>query len=122
VRGVLIADDEPGIRRLVRACIASDDCAVVEAADGDQAWDLIRARRCAVAILAVRLPGTSGLEVTRRTKADPRLAGTYVIVLSAAAGREDVAAGLAAGADLYVIKPFSPVELRGAVERALGAA
>ena len=63
MRGVLVADDEASIRRLVRASLGSPEYDVLEAADGDEAWGLLRAHRCAVAILDVRLPGTSGLEV-----------------------------------------------------------
>jgi CheY-like chemotaxis protein len=58
----------------------------------------------------------SGLEICRKLKQDPQLARTKVVMLTAAAQREDVARGLAAGADEYLTKPFSPVRLLSLVE------
>lgn len=116
---VLIADDEPSLRRLVRTTISSDEYDLLEAVDGDQAWELARTRQPVVAVLDVRMPGRSGLAVTRAIKSDPRLASTRVILLTAHGQDEDVAAGLAAGADLYLTKPFSPLQLLTAVEDAI---
>jgi CheY-like chemotaxis protein len=122
VKTILIADDEPNMRLLVCATIASDQYTVLEAADGDQAWELIQQHRPSVALLDVQMPGRSGLELVRAIKADPLLRATYVILLTALSMEADVAEGLQAGADLYLTKPFSPLELLGAVERALGFA
>ena len=122
MKTILIADDEPNMRLLVCATIASDQYTVLEAADGDQAWELIRQHHPSVALLDVQMPGRSGLELVRAIKADPLLRATYVILLTALSMEADVAEGLQAGADLYLTKPFSPLELLGAVERALGFA
>ena len=116
---VLIADDEPNIRLLVRASLRSEAYSVLEVEDGDAAWEVIRAHRCAVVLLDLQMPGKSGLEVARLVKGHPRLRDTYVIILTARADVEVVAACIAAGADLYLTKPFSPHELRDAVARAL---
>jgi DNA-binding response OmpR family regulator len=117
-RVVLIADDEPGLRLLVGATIRSDAYQVIEAADGDEAWLLIRKHRPAIAILDVQMPGLSGLELTRAIRSDAVLSGMKVILLTANSLQADFAAGLAAGADLYLTKPFSPLELLIAVEQA----
>ena len=61
---VLIADDQPRVRQLVRATIGSDQYAVVEAADGEVAWQLLQQHRPAVALLDVQMPGRDGLAVT----------------------------------------------------------
>ena len=116
---ILIADDEPSLRLLVGATIASDDYRVVEATDGDEAWSLVRQHRPAVALLDVSMPGRTGIELVRAIRADPDLAATRVILLTAKAQPADRAAGLAAGADHYLTKPFSPLELLTVVERAL---
>ena len=116
---VLIADDEPSLRLLVGATLESDDFTVLEARDGNEAWDLIQAYRPAVALLDVAMPGLSGLEVSRLIKRDPRLAGTCVIMLTSRVTQADALRGLAAGASLYLTKPFVPLELVNAVERAL---
>ena len=118
---VLIADDEPSLRLLVSATISSDDYDVVEAMDGDEAWSLIRRHRPRVALLDVQMPGRTGLELTRAIRDDPELARTCVILLTSKAQQSDVEAGLAAGADRYLTKPFSPLELLRVVEQAVGA-
>jgi CheY-like chemotaxis protein len=119
LRTVLIADDESSIRLLVHATIESDDYAVVEAADGAQAWALTQELKPALVLLDVQMPGQSGLEVLRSIKADPDLAGTRVILLTSKAQERDIEIGLIAGADFYLTKPFSPLDLLTRVEEAL---
>ena len=119
VTTILIGDDEPNLRLLARATIASDAYDILEAADGDQAWELIRLYAPAVVLLDVQMPGRSGLELTRLIKADPQLRSIRVILLTARSLTTEVEEGLQAGADLYLTKPFSPLELLGAVEHAL---
>ncbi len=119
LRTVLIADDESSIRLLVHATIESDDYAVVEAADGAQAWALTQDLKPALVLLDVQMPGRSGLEVLRSIKADPGLKGTRVILLTSKAQERDVEIGLIAGADFYLTKPFSPLDLLTRVEEAL---
>jgi CheY-like chemotaxis protein len=122
VRTVLIADDEASLRLLVSATLASDDYELVEATDGDEAWALLQQHRPEVALLDVQMPGRTGLELTRAIKADPALSHAYVILLTAQAQEADVAAGREAGADQYLTKPFSPLELLSVFERALSHA
>lgn len=117
---VLIADDEPSLRILVQATIASEQYRVVEAVDGDEAWRLLLEHKPAVALLDVQMPGRSGLELTRAIRSDASLAATHVILLTSQAQDSDIQRGLAAGADRYLTKPFSPLELLTVVEDALG--
>jgi len=119
LRTVVIADDEPSMRLLVHATIDSDDYYVVEAADGDQAWALIQAHKPALVLLDVQMPGRNGLDVLRSIKADASLKATRVIMLTAKAQEADVETGLIAGADFYLTKPFSPLDLLTRVEEAL---
>jgi CheY-like chemotaxis protein len=119
LRTVVIADDEPSMRLLVHATIESDDYAVIEAADGNQAWDMIQQHKPSLVLLDVQMPGRSGLEVLHLVKADPALAATRVILLTAKAQESDIEAGLIAGADFYLTKPFSPLDLLTRVEEAL---
>jgi CheY-like chemotaxis protein len=122
MKSVLIADDERSIRLLVRATIESDAYTIAEASNGDQAWQLIKELRPDLVLLDVHMPGLSGLEVTRAVRGDPSLAGTSVILLTANVAQADVEAGLAAGAALYLTKPFSPLELLTVLEKALDIA
>jgi len=116
---VLIADDESSMRLLVHATIESDDYTVVEAADGAEAWAMIQQHKPSLVLLDVQMPGRSGLEVLRSVKEDPSLVATRVILLTSRAQEKDVEAGLIAGADFYLTKPFSPLDLLTRVEEAL---
>lgn len=117
---VLIADDEPSMRLLITATIASDQIAVLEAADGDEAWALIERHHPELVLLDVQMPGQTGIELTRRIRSNPDLHRTRIVILTSKAQAMDVASGLAAGADLYLTKPFSPISLLTYVEQALG--
>jgi CheY-like chemotaxis protein len=119
LRTVLIADDESSIRLLVHATIESDDYTVVEASDGAQAWALAQELKPSLVLLDVQMPGQSGLEVLRSIKADPDLKATRVILLTSKAQERDIEVGLIAGADFYLTKPFSPLDLLTRVEEAL---
>jgi DNA-binding response OmpR family regulator len=116
---VVIADDESSIRLLVHATIESDDFAVMEASNGAEAWALIKQHKPGLVLLDVQMPGRSGLEVLRLIKADPELKATRVILLTSKAQETDVEVGLMAGADFYLTKPFSPLDLLTRVEEAL---
>jgi two-component system, OmpR family, phosphate regulon response regulator PhoB len=119
LKTVLIADDEPSMRLLVHATIESDDYKVVEAADGDEAWALIQRYQPSLVLLDVQMPGRTGLDVLRAIKTEPDLKATRVILLTSKAQEADVEAGLIAGADFYLTKPFSPLDLLTRVEEAL---
>jgi CheY-like chemotaxis protein len=119
LRIVVIADDEPSMRLLVHATIESDDYTVVEAVDGTHAWALIQEHKPSLVLLDVQMPGLSGLEVLQKIKEEPSLAATRVILLTAKAQESDIEAGLIAGADFYLTKPFSPLDLLTRVEEAL---
>jgi CheY-like chemotaxis protein len=116
---VLIADDDPATRRMVSATLASDQYRVVQAADGKEAWQMIREHHPAVAILDWQMPVYSGLELTDVIKGDPQMRDMMVIMLTGRSAAADREAGARAHADLYLVKPFSPQELLGALRHAL---
>jgi CheY-like chemotaxis protein len=119
MRTVLIADDEPSMRLLVHATIESDDYTVLEAVDGNEAWKMIQEEKPSLVLLDVQMPGRSGLEVLTLVKGDLTLSSTRVILLTSKAQETDVEKGLIAGADFYLTKPFSPLDLLTRVEEAL---
>ena len=105
---VLVADDEDDIRALVGLAVRRAGCTVAtEVADGTQALIAARTDPPDLAVLDVSMPGATGLEVCTALRADPATAGVPVLLLSAGATPDDVARGLAAGADAYLAKPFS---------------
>ncbi|MGH7352954.1 MAG: response regulator transcription factor [Candidatus Rokuibacteriota bacterium] len=116
---VLIADDEPSVIDLVRVTIEDERVRVVDASDGGSALAVAAAFRPGLVLLDVQLPDMSGLEVCRRLTSEPEFASPRVVMLTAAAQADDIARGLAAGATLYLTKPFSPVRLLSLVERLL---
>ena len=116
---ILIADDEPHVVELVRVTLEDDRVRVVEAPDGATALLLAAQMEPELIFLDVNLPDLSGLEVCRRLRREPRLAGVRIVMLTAAAQQDDIARGLAAGASQYLTKPFSPVRLLSLVERLL---
>ena len=107
------------MRLLVHATIESDEYTVVEAVNGEDAWAMIQKHKPSLVLLDVQMPGRSGLDVLRLVKSDPNLMGTRVILLTSKAQEGDVEAGLIAGADFYLTKPFSPLDLLTRVEEAL---
>jgi DNA-binding response OmpR family regulator len=104
---VLVADDEDDIRALVCVAVAKAGCTVTNSvADGTTALATARADVPDLAVLDVSMPGASGLEVCAALRGDPATAGIRILLLSAGATLDDVARGLAAGADAYLAKPF----------------
>ena len=113
---VLVCDDEEVVRGLVRASLGGD-YTLCEARDGDEAFELARSTRPDLIVLDVMMPGRSGIEVLRALRAedDVELAATPVVMLTAR-NRSDVQPeAVAAGADAFLAKPFSPRELLGLV-------
>lgn len=104
---VLVADDEDDIRDLVCLAVAKAGCAVISSvADGARALSAARADRPDLAVLDVSMPGATGLEVCAALREDPATAGIRILLLSAGASPDEIARGLAAGADAYLAKPF----------------
>lgn len=113
---VIVADDEEDIRVLVSFRLDRDGWDVVTAADGREALDLILERRPDIAVLDVRMPKLTGIEVLEQVRADDTVGDTPVILLSAGVQEDSIARGLEAGANEYMKKPFSPDELAARVE------
>lgn len=108
---LLVADDDPGIRAIVSATVALEEFTVIQAADGDQAWSLAQQHCPTIALLDVDMPGRTGLDVVRAIRSHPPTAKAKLVLLTGRSTPEDIAAGHAAGADYYLTKPFSPLQL-----------
>jgi DNA-binding response OmpR family regulator len=119
---ILIADDEPHVLRSLGFVLRKAGYAVLEARDGAEAFRLTEAERPELVFLDIMMPGPDGIEVCRRMKSDEDLAGTHVIMLTAKGQESDRQKSLAAGADEYMTKPFSPSRALGRVRAALGHA
>jgi DNA-binding response OmpR family regulator len=110
---VLIADDEATSRHLIQATLGGWGFEVLLAVDGCEALRVLQeSRGPEIAILDWMMPGIDGLDVCRRMRAAMPNAATYIILVTARGGLENVVRGLEAGADDYITKPFDPRELR----------
>lgn len=112
---VLVADDEPAGAMILARTLERWGLEVVVVHDGDEAWRVIEAGGITMAILDWVMPCADGPELCRRIRRDERHASMHVLLLTARDTRADIVAGLNAGADDYLIKPFDPDELRARV-------
>ena len=119
---VLVAEDDPDIIAMISIKLTLAGHSVVTVADGESALDAARAGKVDLALLDVRMPGTCGVQVCQRLRSEPDTAQLPISLVTAAAADRDIEAGFAAGADDYLIKPFSPRELVNRVDAALARA
>jgi response regulator RpfG family c-di-GMP phosphodiesterase len=116
---ILLVDDEPALRELLRATFEGADVTVDEAGSGPDAESCIHRRRPDVIVLDLRMPGMSGAELCRRLKADPATSEIPIVLLTGA-DPEEARRAQRAGAAALVRKPFSPLDLLAVVERVAG--
>lgn len=114
---ILIAEDEPVSRRRLEHALQRWGHEVCASTDGCEAWSRLSASDApSLAIIDWMMPGLDGLELCRRVRAIDTAVPIYLMLLTARSAREDVVAGLEAGADDYVVKPFDEEELRARVQ------
>lgn len=114
---ILIAEDDMVSRRVLAATLEKFGHEVVVAADGAEAWAMLQSADAPrLAILDWMMPEIDGVELCRRVRALSTAAPPYLILLTAKSGKEDVVAGLDAGANDYLTKPFDRAELRARVQ------
>ena len=118
---VLVADDDEDILSLVAFRLTKAGYRLVTATDGEQALALALDRSPDLAVLDVMMPKLTGLEVTERIRASEHGRRMPIVLLTARVQEADIALGVAAGADDYVKKPFSPQELSSRIEAILEA-
>jgi len=116
---ILVVEDEPAIQELVSVNLSFAGHKVLRAADAEQAQTLIRAELPDLILLDWMLPGTSGVALARKLRAEERTKGVPIIMLTAKGAEQDKVDGLEAGADDYITKPFSPKELMARIKAVL---
>jgi two-component system, OmpR family, alkaline phosphatase synthesis response regulator PhoP len=120
---VLIVDDEQHIRLLIEQTLEEledDGVDLLTAANGEDALTVVEHQRPELVFLDVTMPKRDGFEVCRTIKQDMGLTGTYVVMLTAKGQAYDREQGLAAGADVYMTKPFDPDALLRLAREVLG--
>jgi putative two-component system response regulator len=116
---ILLVDDEPALRELLRATFEGADVSVDEASSGQEAEERIRRRRPDVIVLDLRMPGMDGTELCKRLQADAKTKSIPIVLLTGAAP-EEARRAQRAGAAALVRKPFSPLDLLAVVQRVSG--
>src|ERR1700753_667466 len=116
MRQVLVVDDEPHIRTVLRGYLEAAGVAVAEAGDGEGAVSAVRRDPPDLLLLDVRLPGMDGLEALRQLRT---FSEVYVILVTARTEEVDKLVGLGVGADDYITQPFSPREVTARVKAVL---
>jgi two-component system, OmpR family, KDP operon response regulator KdpE len=113
---ILVVDDEPQIRRVMRATLSSQGYVITEAKTGEEALEMMRKERPDLILLDVNMPGMGGLEACREIR---RASDAPIIMLTIRNAERDKVAALDAGADDYVVKPFGIEELLARIRAAL---
>lgn len=118
MKRVLIVEDQDDIRELIRMTLEVEDVEIHEAPNGAAGLEAAQRLQPQLILLDVMMPGgMDGFTVCERVRADSRLKKTKVVLLTARAQPEDRARGMKAGADEYLVKPFSPRQLLTVIGR-----
>jgi DNA-binding response OmpR family regulator len=113
----LIAEDNCTTRLLLESTLADWGYEVIATSDGTEAWQVLQhARAPELILLDWKMPGMDGIEVCRRFREMPEAQAAHVILVTARRDKEDIVAGLEAGANDYITKPFEPTELRARLQ------
>jgi two-component system, cell cycle response regulator DivK len=105
---ILVVEDQPDNRQILRDLLTSADFEVIEAVDGETGLAAAAAHRPDLILMDIQLPGLDGYEATRRLKADATLHAIPVIAVTSYASNSDIDKARAAGCDAFVSKPYSP--------------
>ncbi|MEW1808468.1 diguanylate cyclase [Pseudarthrobacter sp. NPDC080039] len=108
---VLVVDDDPGSLLVARAAVEQSGHECITAADGDTAWELYRSHQPHVVVTDLKMPGMDGLSLCRAIRTADTDTYTYLVLVTSHGSRNDVLAGMDAGADDYVTKPLDPFHL-----------
>lgn len=115
---ILVVDDESSLRTLLRAVISSEaDFEISEAVDGDDCIVQIQTNKPDLVVLDVMMPGQSGFEVCEKIKQNPEFKDIIVLILTAKGQKSDQEWARSVGADYFLSKPFSPLELIDVVKK-----
>ncbi len=113
---ILVVDDEPQIRRVMRTSLTSEGYTILEARSGEEALETLRSERPDLVLLDINMPGISGLETCREIRSN---SDVPIIMLTVRNTEKDKVHALDAGADDYVVKPFGVGELLARIRAAL---
>jgi two-component system, cell cycle response regulator DivK len=108
---ILVVEDQPDSRQIIRDMLAGTDCEITEAEDGEQALTAVAKQRPDLILMSIQLPIMDGYEVTRQIKANPAMRSIPIIAVTSYALSGEGQKARVAGCDDYVPKPFNPRHL-----------
>lgn len=120
IKKILVADDDKNVLFLITELLTRQNYQVFQAVNGDQALREAGSLHPHLMVLDIMMPGIDGIEVCRRIKASPDTKDIRVIMLTAKTSGRDIEAGMAAGADHYLTKPFRINELTEKIKELIG--
>lgn len=118
---ILIVDDEESIRDLIKEVLSAGGHEFHLAADGKQAFDVMKAKGLDLAIIDRNMPGMSGIEVVQLMRGNPKFSKIKVLMCTGASVTKEIDEAFAAGADDYVLKPLNFAQLTAKVAKALAS-
>ena len=121
LKTILLVEDDEDLREVVRITLENPSLHILEARYGRMALRLAKETVPHLILLDWMMPGMDGIEVVKALKADVETSQIRIVMLTARDQHEDMQRGLAAGADAYLVKPFSPLELVKTVEETLAS-
>jgi DNA-binding response OmpR family regulator len=116
---ILVADDEQDIRELVAYRLSRSGYTIIEARDGEEAFQLAAGQALDMAVLDVMMPRLNGFDLTKRLRDAPATERLPILLMSASVQEADISQGFAAGANGYLTKPFTPDQLLTRVREVL---
>ena len=116
---ILVVDDSSSVRNLVEFVLDADGYKVLQAEDGQQAWDMLQRIKPSLVLTDFEMPNMTGLELLRRMREQDRFNDVPIIMLTARKNEDDEVNGLSAGADDYIGKPVEPLKLQARVKKTL---
>ena len=122
MKTVLVVDDEASLRNLVRTTLESDSYRILEASDGNEALEIAILEKPDLIVVDWMMPGRTGIEVVIEIRKTEDGKDIPIVMLTARGQQVDIQRGTEAGVTVYLVKPFSPLELINTVEQLLGSA
>lgn len=120
MKNILIVDDQLEVRELVEVTLRGDNYKIIQASSGEEALDKIKENPPDLVLLDVMMPGgKDGIEITKIIRSNSAYDAVKIIILSAKGQKADKEMGISAGADSYLVKPFSPLALLNTIDEML---
>jgi len=116
---ILVVDDSSTVRNLVEFVLNADGYRVLQAEDGQQAWNILQRTKPSLVLSDCEMPNMSGIELLTCMREHDRFNDVPIILLTARKDEENEVLGLSSGADDYIVKPVEPLKLQARVRRTL---